>query len=47
MTRGVILLVTPDKEGLILEVAHGVTLFKQGKLTYQRGGRKIGKTLIR
>jgi Nif-specific regulatory protein len=37
LTRGLILLLTPDKEGLILEVAQEATAYKTGKLTYRRG----------
>ncbi|MDR1962801.1 MAG: sigma 54-interacting transcriptional regulator [Planctomycetaceae bacterium] len=42
LTRGIILLVTPDKEGLILEVAQDDTPFEQGKLTYHRGEGIVG-----
>ncbi|MDR3197565.1 MAG: sigma 54-interacting transcriptional regulator [Planctomycetaceae bacterium] len=42
LTRGIILLVTPDKEGLILEVAQDATPFEQGKLTYRRGEGIVG-----
>ena len=42
LSRGIILLVTPDKEGLALEVAHDATPFKQGKLTYKRGEGIVG-----
>ncbi|MDR3182789.1 MAG: sigma 54-interacting transcriptional regulator [Planctomycetaceae bacterium] len=45
MTRGIILLVTPDKEGLILEVAHGITSYQKGKLTYQRGEGIVGQVI--
>ncbi|MDR3233850.1 MAG: sigma 54-interacting transcriptional regulator [Planctomycetaceae bacterium] len=45
MTRGIVLLVTPDKEGLILEVAHDVTPYKKGKLTYQRGEGIVGQVI--
>ncbi|MDR0871090.1 MAG: sigma 54-interacting transcriptional regulator [Planctomycetaceae bacterium] len=41
-SRGVILLVTPDKEGLILEVARDKTPFQPGKLTYSRGEGIVG-----
>ncbi len=42
LTRGIILLVTPDKEGLVLEVAHDATPFEPGRLTYQRGEGIVG-----
>ncbi|GHT17778.1 sigma-54-dependent Fis family transcriptional regulator [Planctomycetales bacterium] len=45
MTRGIILLVTPDKEGLILEVAHGATHYEKGKLTYRRGEGIVGQVV--
>jgi Nif-specific regulatory protein len=45
MTRGIILLVTPDKEGLILEVAHDATPYKKGILTYKRGEGIVGQVI--
>jgi len=43
--RGLILLVTPNKEGLVLEVAHDDTSFKQGNLAYVRGEGIVGHVL--
>ncbi len=42
LTRGIILLMTRDKEGLVLEVAHDATPYEQGKLTYRRGEGIVG-----
>ena len=42
LTRGIILLVTPDKEGLVLEVAHDATSYEQGRLAYRRGEGIVG-----
>ncbi len=42
LTRGIILLVTPDKKGLVLEVAHDATPFEPGKLTYKKGEGIVG-----
>ncbi|MDR0522123.1 MAG: sigma 54-interacting transcriptional regulator [Planctomycetaceae bacterium] len=45
MTRGIILLVTPDKEGLILDVAHDATPYEKGRLTYRRGEGIVGQVI--
>ncbi len=45
LTRGLILLVTPNKEGLVLEVAHDKTNYQPGKLTYRRGEGIVGQVL--
>ncbi|MDR1923820.1 MAG: sigma 54-interacting transcriptional regulator [Planctomycetaceae bacterium] len=45
LQRGLILLFTPDKEGLILEVAQEATMFKRGKLTYRRGEGIVGQVV--
>jgi Nif-specific regulatory protein len=45
LSRGLILLFTPDKEGLVLEVAQGKTIYQQGKLTYKRGEGIVGQVV--
>lgn len=42
LTRGIILLVTPDKEGLMLEIAHDATSYERGRLAYKRDEGIVG-----
>ncbi|MDR1959882.1 MAG: sigma 54-interacting transcriptional regulator [Planctomycetaceae bacterium] len=45
LTRGMILLLTPDQDGLALEVAHGYTPYEEGKVPYKRGEGIVGKVI--
>ncbi|MDR1491317.1 MAG: sigma 54-interacting transcriptional regulator [Planctomycetaceae bacterium] len=45
LTRGIILLLTHDEKGLMLEVAHDYTPYELGRLSYKRGEGIVGKVV--
>ena len=45
LTRGIILLLTPDETGLALEVAHDYTPYELGRLSYKRSEGIVGRVL--